>query len=147
MQTKLQLELLGSLKRTRLNSQGFSLMELLIVVAIVGLLSAISLPRYLQARAAVRAGNEIGEQLGLAKECASWVLSGGIGVRPQKEFRETLPRCFTEKTSYFDGSWGDVGPVSRGLRCLQSTNFGGTDFTISVSTTGEMSCTVSGARF
>jgi type IV pilus assembly protein PilA len=39
----------------------------MIVVGVVGLLTAVALPRYLQARAAAAAGAIIGEQLALAK--------------------------------------------------------------------------------
>ena len=143
MQTKLQLELLGSLKRARVGSSGYSLMELLIVVAIVGLLSALSLPRFLQARAAVKAGAVIGQELGLAKECATWVLSGGVGVRPPGGVNRT---CELTLPSRYEGSWGDYGPVTRGLRCLQVTNSGGVAITISVSTNGELTCVMGGPR-
>jgi len=143
MQTKLQLELLGSLKRARVGSSGFSLMELMIVVAIVGLLSALSLPKILQARAAAAAGAVIGQELGLAKECATWVLSGGIGVRPPN-----VPGRFCDLTapSRYEGSWGQFGPVTAGLRCLQVTNSGGVAITISVSTNGELTCVMGGPR-
>jgi type IV pilus assembly protein PilA len=143
MQTKLQLELLGSLKRARLGSRGWSLMELLIVVSIVGLLSALSLPKILQARAAARAGAVIGEQLGLAKECATWVLSGGVGVAPATAIGR---ECNLTKASRYEGSWGEFGPVTRGLRCLQVTNWGGVAITIAVSTSGELTCTMGGRR-
>ena len=143
MQTKLQLELLGSLKRARVGSSGFNLMELMIVVAIVGLLSALSLPRILQARAAVRAGAVIGEELGLAKECATWVLSGGVGVRPPSGPGRV---CDLTAPSRYEGSWGEFGPVTRGLRCLQVTNSGGVAITISVSTSGELTCVMGGPR-
>jgi len=143
MQTKLKLELLGSLKRARVSSSGYSLMELMIVVAIVGLLSALSLPKFLQARAAVRAGAVIGQELGLAKECATWVLSGGIGVRPPSGPGRV---CSLTSPSRYEGSWGEFGPVTRGLRCLQVTNYGGVAITISVSTSGELSCVMGGPR-
>jgi type IV pilus assembly protein PilA len=143
MQTKLQLELLGSLKRARIRSSGFSFMELMIVVAIVGLLSALSLPGYLQGRAAMRAGAVIGQELGLAKECATWVLSGGIGARPPSGPGRV---CNLTSPSRYEGSWGEFGPVSRGLRCLQVTNHGGVAITISVSTSGELTCEMGGPR-
>lgn len=143
MQTKLQLELLGSLKRARVGSSGFSLMELLIVVAIVGVLSALSLPKFLQARAAVRAGAVIGQELGLAKECATWVLSGGVGVAPASAVGRV---CNLTLMSRYEGSWGEFGPVSTGLRCLQVSNWGGVAVTISVSTRGELTCTIGGPR-
>ena len=144
MQTKLQLELLGSLKRARLASSGLSLLELLIVVAIVGLLSALSIPKYLQARAAVRAGAVIGEQLGLAKECATWVLSGGVGVAPATAVGR---ECNLTRVSRYEGSWGEFGPVTNGLRCLQITSYGGVAITIQVTTRGELTCSMGGRRY
>jgi len=148
MQTKLQLEFLGSFKRSRPrpSASGFTLVELMIVVGVVGLLSAVALPRYLQVRNAAMAGAYIGEELGLAKECATWVLSGGIGQQPELgEPKGT--RCNLSEDSFYGGSWGALpgfGPVKSGLRCLGVTNGGGSGFKIKVSKYGELSCTING---
>ena len=141
MQTKLQLEFLRSLKGTRRISSGFSLMELLIVVAIVGMLSAISLPKYLQIRNAARAGAVIGQELGRSKACATWLLSGGVGENP------AVGTCWlTRSSSLYEGSWGEFGPVYNGLRCLQVTKSGGIGISINVSSSGELKCSIVGRR-
>jgi len=49
---------------------GFTLVELMIVVAIIGLLSAVALPQFLGARDRADARAKIGEVVGLSKECA-----------------------------------------------------------------------------
>jgi type IV pilus assembly protein PilA len=147
MQTQLQLEFLSSLKRSRARTNGFTLVELMIVVSVVGLLTAVALPRYAQSRNAARAGAIIGEQLGLAKECATWISSGGIGVNPSPT------QCVgNEQTlvSRYGGCWGPefgYGPVNSRLRCLGVTNGGGTGVVIHVAPiTGDLSCTINGPR-
>jgi len=110
--------------------KGFTLIELMIVVAIVGLLSAVALPRFLGTRAAADAGAAIGEIVGLGKECAVYITSGGVGT--------PVANCPTTGTS-FSRSWS--GTVQN-LNCLGVTNgaTGKSSATITVSSVGVMSC-------
>ena len=73
MNSATQLQLLQQLrKRQGLIKQGFTLVELMIVVAIVGLLSAAALPQFLSARDRADAKAKVGELVGIAKECSTF---------------------------------------------------------------------------
>lgn len=138
MHFKTRLEVLRALqKRRKAATSGFTLVELMIVVAVVGILSAVALPQYLQARARAEAGAAIGEVVGLAKECAvgnASKLAASV-INPSTGASVTCGGSSQALVSRTFSGQAD------GVRCLDQTVVAGkTVATINVTADGALSC-------
>merc|ERR1711991_1243343 len=82
LNSKLQLALINRKKGKNLLQKGFTLVELMIVIVIVGVLSAVALPNFLGTRDKAEVGALTGSMAGLAKQCSANAILGSTGAIP-----------------------------------------------------------------
>jgi type IV pilus assembly protein PilA len=140
MHAKTQLELLRKLRQRPGLAKGFTLVELMIVVAIVGILSAVVMPRFLGARGAAEAGARIGQAVGLAKECSVYIAGGAVGSLPTAASSGNV----TGSCNSTAGTYAATFSAAAGLNCLSTSNSNAsTQASIGVDAAGAMTCTLS----
>ena len=140
LRTALVRDLTRKLSRQKgLANKGFTLIELIVVVVIIGVLAAVGIPVFDGVRDRAQAKAFVGEVVGLAKECAVLQIEGestSAVIDPSDSSSETCNG--TAQATITSQTWD----TSVSVTCAGSTA-SGTSAVITIETDGEIDCTVS----
>ena len=138
VRTALAFDLTRKLNRKKsLSSEGFTLIELIVVVVIIGVLAAVGIPQFAGVRNRAQAKAYVGEAVGLAKECAVLQLEDEGGGATVTNPGGTDPTCDgTVSATITSQSWDDAISIT----CINSALTSKTSVTITITTAGLMTC-------
>ena len=121
--------------------KGFTLIELMVVTAIAGILGAVAMPRFLDARRASETRTIISESVGLGKECATWIRAGGAATGMAEP-----DGCTAADGGTYTRAMTSAGGMVAGAICIEAANPGDTSadgdagVTVTVDAIGDMEC-------